>query len=559
MTRALRDANIMTVPNLTGELARTQQSKNGDAVSVFGFLTPAQRNDVAGRTRSYDLTAAVNAAIAALGAAGGGTLLFPFGDYRFDGTLSVLKSNVTLQGAGRGGTTFAFTSATADSIYWNGATAPGIYDCGIYDVAIVNTATRTAGIALRLALTNQMTVERVTIDAAWQAFDIYVTNNVLLRSVIGTNIKGTQALKWWAPADGSARSDVLTLTDSVFNLQNNGGNGIVLDGLVNTLRTFGCGVLDANYGLLVQNTGGSTSNFPGFVYCWDLEIDGTNSTAVRLEAGQQFEFIGSDFFNLSTASGPIMTVLADASGSDTGSIRMSGCRLGGGKQQALAFNGRDLVMTGCNIGGGSGTTFNCIDLQSSAQDVVIVGNKIGTWWGSPINKYVYGVGIANGVFRSHISDNSFYGCNGEVQDNSTSGTSYVGPYLNRAGTPNWPNTIMKRSDNNTGVFDDKIYNTTAGAGVVAQRSFATGTTNSYVIDALKDNNGAPYMQRSAGSAVTTFYADCNVHNFRTAAGVSQFAIGQLLPNYTSDSAAAAGGIVVGGFYRNGNAVQQRIA
>lgn len=53
------------------------------------------------------------------------------------------------------------------------------------------------------------------------------------------------------------------------------------------------------------------------------------------------------------------------------------------------------------------------------------------------------------------------------------------------------------------------------------------------------------------------YGELREHAVQINALVSIF--GSTLPNFADDAAAATGGIVIGGFYRTGSAVKQRIA
>ena len=539
-------------PPFTGALTSgyTVQDKLSQYVSVKDFGATGN-----GTT---DDTAAIQAAINSV-ASSGGTVFLPTGIYKVISTLNIQSSYVSLVGDGRGATIIRSASATNDVIYLQGLSSPGVYNNTLRDFDIRFSVTRTAGNAIRMYRANQIIVERVNIDAAWNCFNLKTTNNVVLTEVVGSNVKGDYGCYWYSLADGTERSDVLTMANTVFNNNSNGGNGIVLDGFVQTLRLVCVGILNANYGIQVKNTAASGSYYPAFIECFDLEIDGTNNTALQLEGGRSFSFCGCDVFNLSTATGPIVNILADSSGSFTSDIRFTGCRIFGGQEQAIYMAGRNFLLANSIVGGGNSTGYNCIDLPAGAQDIVIDGNQIGTSWGGFISKYSYAINIGTTVYRTLVTNNSFYGCLAEVNDASTTSTVFVGQYLNRAGIPNLPNLTTYRSDNNTGIFETKIYNASTGASVTAQRTLATLTANSYVIDALKDNSGSPYRQIAGGPAITYQQQDFPIHYFRNLSGTQQFVIGAALGNYANDGAAAAGGVPLYGYYRNGNAVQQRIA
>ena len=527
----------------------TVAKKFNQTVSVkdFGALGNSTNDD----------TVAIQAAIDWVSSSGG-TVFLPTGIYKVTSTLNIQSSYVSLVGDGRGATIIRSASATNDVIYLQGLSSPGIYNNTLRDFDIRFSVTRTAGNAIRMYRANQIIVERVNIDAAWNCFDLKTTNNVILTEVVGSNIRGNYGCYWYSLADGTERSDVLTMANTVFNNNSNGGNGIVLDGFVQTLRLVCVGILNANYGIQVKNTAASGSYYPAFIECFDLEIDGTNNTALQLEGGRSFSFAGCDVFNLSTATGPIVNILADSGGSFTSDIRFTGCRIFGGQEQAIYMAGRNFLLSNSIVGGGNCTGYNCIDLPNGAQDIIIDGNQIGTSWGGFISKYSYGVSIANTVYRTNITSNSFYGCLAEVNDTSTTSTVYVGEYLNRNGIPNFPNTYTMRSDNNTGDFRITAYNVSNGNSASSSIAWSTGVPNNYVIAALKNNTGTPVFQTAAGPTVTAQYQDYPIHYFRTAAGTNQFVIGADLGNYANDAAAAAGGVPLWGYYRTGNAVQQRI-
>jgi len=505
-----------------------------------------------------DDTTAIQDAIDAFSATGA-TIFLPAGTYKVTSTLNIQSSYISLVGDGRGTTIIESASAINDVIYLQGLSSPGIYNNTLRDFDIRFSVTTTAGNAISMYRANQIIVERVNIDAAWNCFNIKTTNNVILTEIIGSNVRGDYGCYWHSLSDGTERSDVLTMANTVFNNNSNGGDGIVLDGFVQTLRLVCVGILNANYGFQVKNTVPNPSYFPGFIECFDLEIDGTNNTAIQIEGGRGFSFCGCNVFNLATATGPIVNILPDLSGSFTSDIRFTGCRIFGGQEQAIYMGGRNFLLSNSIVGGGNSTGYNCIDLPAGAQDIVIDGNQIGTSWGGFISKYSYAINIGTTVFRANITNNSFYGCLAEVNDTSTTETVYVGEYLNRDGIPNFPNTNIMRSDNNTGDFRVTLYNISNGNSASSSLAWSTGIPNNFVITALKNNVGAPVFQSAAGPTVIAQYQDFPIHYFRTTAGTQQFVIGAALGNYANDAAAAAGGVPLYGYYRNVNAVQQRIA
>lgn len=93
------DALVAVKSTLTGSVARTQHDKNAETVSIYDFMTAAQISDAKAGTLTLDMTSAFNAAIAAVSAAGGGTIKVPAGRYKTTSTI-YLNSGVNLVGDG---------------------------------------------------------------------------------------------------------------------------------------------------------------------------------------------------------------------------------------------------------------------------------------------------------------------------------------------------------------------------------------------------------------------------------------------------------------------------
>lgn len=88
LASATGSALIGWIRSATGAITSTVADWLGwQAPSVLEFMTSAQRADVLTRTGAVDVTAAIQAAIDAVYAAGGGSLRFPSGVYRVSGTI----------------------------------------------------------------------------------------------------------------------------------------------------------------------------------------------------------------------------------------------------------------------------------------------------------------------------------------------------------------------------------------------------------------------------------------------------------------------------------------
>ena len=94
---------------LTGAVGTTQHEVNARTISVFDFMTAAQIADVLAGTMTLDVSAAVQAWVAACESDsmyGGRKGHAPGGKYRLDGEISFSKQNVTIAGDGMFATQF---------------------------------------------------------------------------------------------------------------------------------------------------------------------------------------------------------------------------------------------------------------------------------------------------------------------------------------------------------------------------------------------------------------------------------------------------------------------
>lgn len=95
----LADASSITyLPNYPSAVSQTVEAKLEQSVSVFDFMTAAQKQDVIAGTLQYDVSVPIANAIAYLGSVGGGELLFPPGKYL--GQMTINQSNIRVKGYG---------------------------------------------------------------------------------------------------------------------------------------------------------------------------------------------------------------------------------------------------------------------------------------------------------------------------------------------------------------------------------------------------------------------------------------------------------------------------
>ena len=85
--------------------------------------------------------------------------------------------------------------------------------------------------------------------------------------------------------------------------------------------------------------------------------------------------------------------------------------------------------------------------------------------------------------------------------------------------------------------------------IKAQLGLSNTPANNFTLDASADNGTMKLARGNAGATTQDILT----------VDASGYLKPGVLPNYSSDAAAATGGVPIGGLYRNGSAVQVRVA
>lgn len=193
--------------------------------------------------------------------------------------------------------------------------------------------------------------------------------------------------------------------------------------------------------------------------------------------------------------------------------------------------------TGSNIFVGNQTITGSLILSSSAAvELTVIGNQTLTS-GSLI------------VTGSSIFISPSYG-NGLGSNNSgskfTQNTTTVSMVIKPSGSFNYGNISV--SDNNDSNSTVNLYGSTLLIGSTSANSilFGNASTNSNFFGTYNFRTGI----NVTGSLLVT--GSANINGFMTYPQVSASL------NFADDTAAAAGGVPLGGLYRNGNAIQIRL-
>ncbi len=399
----------------SGAVATTVQAKLRETVSVTDF--GAVGDGVA------DDTAAIQATITRVTAAGG-IVHFPPGTYKILGTITIAAGKITLQGSGRDATNLLFANGSSDCIVMNSGTTQ-LYRSNIYDLTVTGSS-KTGGRALYMAYFANCNIERVDFQSIYTGLDIYVTNTITLRDVLINNISYASGygIYWHAPSDGSARSDVLNCQNVTIQANYSGADGVIWDGLSQTMNWLHGGILNTKRGLWIKNTGNAVQNTPGFLESFGMPIEGAQTGAVVIEGGYQFHFVDAVLTNMYGSNGNAdeyaVKILADATHSITNSIKFDSCRIGLCAKSAVWCAARSVQFTDCTFPGAgllTANTYPGVQLASPGQQIIIDA-CIDSEWGST-NQTSYSVQIDSGV--SGVSGSNYYyaGVTGAVLNNSS--------------------------------------------------------------------------------------------------------------------------------------------
>lgn len=451
-----------------------------------------QASDYGMISSSTDNTGALQAAVDALearvgsGNTNGDVIEIPPGPNTFLGSISINRSFIRLVGAGTQATFLNFANGAQDCFVIDGATSPGgnLRDVWITDLAINGNGFKSAGASVKFSNSFRCGLDRVAIDNCITGVDIGGgTNWTRLSHVsITPNQPGSLYGIWWhCAADGSTRSDVLTLEDVVVEGQWSNADCFVWDGMCNTLVGDGLRLLHAKTGLRILNTANSASYYPAFANVHDFEAEGFKTGAVQILGGNDFKFSDFDITNLTSYPGQgnaddyAIYIGADVSHSVTRGVQFANGRAGLCRSNAIYSDSRYLQMANVICVGASYAAVNsaaAVRLGANSSEVQIANLTAEEFGGAA--RCSYAVQIDSGATRIQGSNVSALYCNtGHILNNSSGQVGF--------------------------------YNTINTAG--------------------------------------------NIVHY----------VGTLLANYANDAAAAAGGIAVGGWYRNGSVLMQRVA
>jgi len=327
-----------------------------------------------------DDTVAIQKAVNAAQAAGGGIVAFPAGRYKTTATVRISSNGVALVGVG-GGSVLAPVGNFDTLVYQSFTPATHIYYNRLSDIVIDENG-KTGGRLLVGGYNAQFISERLVAYGGWSGMSFDNFNNVTLFQTRITDYRGgagAHYVRLTGGIGGVGRSDVCSLTRVVFGgALSLGMRGIDVDGFVHTVN--GSSVHCVNIGgeaLHTRNTVGAPE-VPSFITMDDFESDFAQLEAVRLDLGARIFFTNSQIHGSRTRAGIYVA-------GGVKSCSFTGGFVSGSQQAGIAIAGRDVTVTGMNFllnssnqFGGALGVYPGILVGGSSRGTVVTGCRSGS-------------------------------------------------------------------------------------------------------------------------------------------------------------------------------------
>lgn len=386
-------------------------------------------------------------------ASSGGTVVLPRGTCVVATSLSISNSGTHLVGQGTSATLLDFTTSTLNaqgiilgtnpsSSVCTGSVAPSncqqTYNTSISQMSM-EMPNGNQGFLIYINGASQTTISDLYVNSSYWFLYVQFANTTILRDISAYSFGTTgYAIYLYQPittgtSSGWYRSDVLSMNDVTLNANAAGTGCFDWDGMFNTVRMKHVALLDCSTAFATANTQNSSSYYPTFLFAEDLEIDGTTSQGVQLNAGADFHFVNSDIDICSASSGdtsnyPFSTG-ADSSYSVTHGVWIVGSAIHCSPNGAAYINSRDTVMSGdmfYDLAHNTSQQWSSITFSSTAVDGQVTGSFIGRRYGDP-DAVTYGVNVNSGASGISLTGNNYDGAtSGSVINGSGNTIGFVG-------------------------------------------------------------------------------------------------------------------------------------
>lgn len=410
----------------TGSVAVPVLTKLREAVSAFDFMTAVQIADVQDGTLGQNVSDAIQAAINAVSAAGGGSVFIPKGAYRLNSGLQWTGNNVHLIGAGQGATVLYCTFAVGDILTIGDGTA-NPNNCSIRDMSITSTIAKTDDAAIRFRNGHNLRATGIRLDdnlfygfrldGGAQQF-LYYLDNFEVNSGLNAIIVG---------ADGTLVQDLWINTGIIAGCT---GSGILLRHVsgfyFNDIDVITCQSGVTTYPDVSKK---AVAGFCNHVVCdtttshgWNI-IDNGGTVAEILLNGCWGATCGTGGTGhgllIQQGTGSVSAIVID--GSRFINNKQSGIRIAGGTDISVSDTqclANSTVGSGLNSG---------IDIAAGVSQFSIQGGVSGSGGLFSPNNQAYGVSIAAGASNNYsiVGVNVLGNVTGGVSDGGTGTTKHI--------------------------------------------------------------------------------------------------------------------------------------
>jgi len=352
-------------------------------------------------------TAAIQVAIDACAAAGGGIVWFPVGRYKTTASLRVKFSNVVLMGAGNGSVITPVGSFDT-VIFQSDTAATYIFNDRIIDLLFDENG-KTGGRLIHGSYLANFILERVHGAHGRNGLEFNNFNNVDLHNIRVTDYQGGSGaayVRLTGGIAGAGRSDVANLFRAVFGgTRSVGMKGLDVDGFVHTVNGWAVHFVNIGAeGLHARNTVGAM-NLPSFFTFDDLECDYPDLECIRLDVGVRMHFNNLQLNGSRSRAG---IYISDGVKTST----FTGGFVSGARQAGIAIAGQDVTVTGMQFlfnssdeFGGAKGAYPGIIVGFSSKGVTVTGCRSGD--AATSNYQSYGCQVDTGADDFVITGNNF--------------------------------------------------------------------------------------------------------------------------------------------------------
>lgn len=307
-----------------------------------------------------DDTLAVSNTVWIAGTNGGGIVFVPAGTYKLTSTIFFTNNPVWL--LGEGSSSIIAPSGNFDVFRFSGNTR----GCTVSKL-FLNGTNQTGGNFFTVTNSHRITFRDLTGETPYQVFSIESCNTCTIDNVWMDQVKGAWFCKWFG--DDANRSDIIQFNNVVASGGTTNTDGVIWDGNCNSMDINNLGLVTMNYGIHILKTSGANS--PAFLFSHGLQIDFPNREAVRIDAGQRYNFVNSYMHGSTLEYGVFAT-------NGVSQVTIQGGNIDGNKKGGILLQSVNSKVIGVEITNNSTAGANQFPgiLLTNGAIATIVGNRI---------------------------------------------------------------------------------------------------------------------------------------------------------------------------------------